>query len=164
MIYPWIQNKECLHCGLGLQLQLYLSTIRSRRSILNNDTTTLEGKSIVGFISVSWSSIRDICLHNKRFGTLIPSLNATSIGNGMAWLIVSSRAEESERKPRHLVRFEVNLTSGVISFPFSSKAFDMDNVARIDAMAIHTLASATWRPGQILKSRSLGFSTTIHRR
>jgi hypothetical protein len=47
----------------------------------------------------------------------------------------------------------MNLASGVISFLFSSKAFDMDNVARkVDAMAIHRLgiASATLRPGQIL--------------
>jgi hypothetical protein len=47
----------------------------------------------------------------------------------------------------------MDLASGVISFPFSSKAFDMDNVARIDAMAIHRIASATLRPGQILNTK-----------
>jgi hypothetical protein len=46
---------------------------------------------------------------------------------------------------------EVNITSGVISFPFSSNAFDIHRVARIDAMLIHRLASATKRPGHILR-------------
>lgn len=55
----------------------------------------------------------------------------------------------------------VKPTSGVISFPFSSKAFDMVIVARIDATAIHKLASARWRPGHILRSGVLLFSTAI---
>jgi hypothetical protein len=57
---------------------------------------------------------------------------------------------------------EVNIASGVISFPFSSMAFDIERVARIDAMAIHRLASATKRPGHILRSRAPVFSITIH--
>jgi len=51
----------------------------------------------------------------------------------------------------YLVRPGVSSTSGVISFPSGPIAFVISRVASIVAITIHTLASAKWRPGQILQ-------------
>jgi hypothetical protein len=49
------------------------------------------------------------------------------------------------------VRPGVSSTSGVISFPSGPIAFVILRVASMVATTIHTLASAKWRPGQILR-------------
>lgn len=65
-------------------------------------------------------------------------------GYGRGWLEGQSTLEAEIRKCKwHLVIPELNAISGVISCPFSSRAFEMDSVAEANAMAIQRLASPT---------------------